>query len=112
MRLREVKLLAAGIIVVSLVTTNFIVPAVLQDLPPVLVTAISKPEAIKAIDVPEPVRVLSTAEANARAAAMRAHADRALAENGELPVSGEAEASADTQAGSQTGTLKCVAGCD
>ncbi len=106
MKLREVKLLAAGIIVVSLATTNFIVPAILQDVPPVRITAISQPEPIKAAEVPEPVRVLSTAEATARAAAMRAHADRMLAENGELPSPAEASN------GDANGLLKCVAGCD
>jgi hypothetical protein len=107
-KLREVKLLAAGIVIISLVTTNFIVPAILDDTPALRVTAISKPEPIKAADVPEPVRVLSPAEAIARAAAIRAHADRVLAENGELPGQAETEASA----GGATGMLKCVAGCD
>jgi hypothetical protein len=111
MKLREVKMLAAGIVIVSLATTNFIVPAILEDTSTLRVTAISKPEPIAPAAVPEPVRVLTTAEAQARAAAMRAHADRALAENGELP--GHSENAAPTDAATVlSGGFKCVAGCN
>jgi hypothetical protein len=117
MKLRDVKVLAAGVVVVALMTTNFIIPAMLETTPPLRVTAVSKPEPIEAQAVPEPVRVLSAAEATARAARMRAHADRVLAENGELAGPDASTHSApDLQNGSDptiaTGTLKCVAGCD
>lgn len=107
MLFREVKILAIGVIVASLATTNLIIPAYLDSLAPVYVTTVSRP-ATPVADGQEPLRVLSPAEADARAAAMRAHADRALAENNELPPSPAAQASGDGIAGS----LKCLAGCD
>ncbi len=129
MKLRDIKVLAAGVIVVSLVTTNFIIPSILEEAPvlpemALRVTAISKPVPIGAQAVPEPFKVLSPAEATARAAAMQAHADRVLAENGELPDQQMAGyCLADQQMAGQAvagrplpdaplSTLKCVAGCD
>ena len=116
MNLREVKMLAAGIVAISLVTTNFVIPSITADIAPanvpLRVTAISKPEPIepqiKADTIPEPVRVLSPAEANAKGAERRAHAERILAENGELTTA----EMPTTRDDAQPSALKCVAGCD
>ncbi len=119
MNLREVKMLSAGVIIVALVTTNFIVPAALEDISSVRMTAISKPAPIEpsADDsasangaIPEPVRALSPAAATARASAMQAHADRVLAENGEGPE--PTNGTSPRGEGAADGDLKCLAGCN
>lgn len=121
--LRQVKLLFGAVVVVSLATTSYIVPAITEqaiaaDETKTLANVGAPSRAVPARTVetvaPLPVRVINDAEAAKRAAvlavAMQERANRVLAEAGEAPSA--PAAAADGAAVPHLGAITCIAGCN
>lgn len=119
--LRQVKFLFGAVVVVSLATTTYIVPAITEQAiaageTKTLATIGEPVRAMPARTVEPapalPVRVINDAEASKRAAAlavaMQERANRVLAEAGEVPgdvVSNETNTP-------RLGAITCLAGCN